>query len=225
MEPALKTCLCLLLLAANGSNEPAVPAGRVGWLVTHGRVAGDASAIGVPVRIEPGAEASHDVSAPPWLHVPGQRRIASGGALSLLAFILATALAGGALLRRPGITARDDAVRTRPVTCALTGGAVLATAVCLVANGRALGRFELVGVAIACLALAASVLAGFAGVASAAGRAVASGLGRPVAPGWRSLALGALVIAGLCLLPLAGAAIALAAVVLASGAAFVRPSR
>jgi hypothetical protein len=188
VEPALKTSLCLLLLlAASGSNEPAVPAGCVRWLVTHGRVEGDV------------------------------------GALSLLAFVLATALAGGALLRRPGITARDDAVRTRPVTCALTGGAVLATVVCLVANGRALGRFELVVVAIACLALAASVLVGFAGVASAAGRAVASGLGRPVAPGWRALALGALVIGGLCLLPLAGAAIALAAVVLASGAAFVRP--
>jgi len=197
----LNTSFCLLLLLTG--SEPAVPAGRVQLLRTLAVAAGEtASSAG---------------------YVPGQRRIGSEGALVLLVVVLATALTGGALLRRTGIAAHDDAIRTRPLTCALTGGAVLATAVCLVANGRVLGRFQLGVEAIACLALAASVLMGFAGVASVVGRAVARGIGRRVAPGWRSLAIGALVVAGLCLLPLAGAAIALAAVMLASGAAFVRP--
>ncbi len=178
--------------------------------------------VGGPVRIDPGATASYDVDSLPWLHVPGQRQLFLEGVASLVAFVLVVVLAGAALVRARGIASRDAALARAPVARGLLGAALLIAYVCVVANGRRLGRFEdLVQSALGIGLLVALVL-GSTGVASLLGRAAARLAGRRLSPGGRSCALGAAALALLCLVPLLGAPVALAALVLACGGAVSR---
>jgi hypothetical protein len=178
--------------------------------------------LGGPVRIDPGATASYDVDSLPWLHVPGQLQLFLEGAASLVAFVLVVVLAGAALVRAGGIASRDAALASAPVARGLMGGALLAAYVCAVANGQRLGRFEDVVQSGLGIGFVAALVLGSTGVASLLGRGAARLAGRRLAPGWRSAALGAAVLALLCLVPLLGAPVAFAALVLACGGAFSR---
>ncbi len=178
--------------------------------------------VGGPVRIDPGATASYDVDSLPWLHVPGQRQLFLEGAASLVAFVLVVVLAGAALVRAGGIASRDAALARAPVARGLLGAALLLAYVCVVANGRRLGRFEDVVQSALGIGLVVALVLGSPGVASLLGRGAARVAGRRLAPGWRSAGLGAAALALLCLVPLLGAPVALAALALACGGALGR---
>jgi hypothetical protein len=178
--------------------------------------------VGGPVRIEPGAKASYDVDSLPWLHIPGQRQVFAEGALSLLAFVLVLPVAGALLVRTPGVAARDAALVRAPLARGLLGAALLAAVVGVMSVGERLGRLEDVAQSVLALALLGALVVGSTGVASLLGRGVVRLRRRELAPGWRSVALGALGLGLLCLVPLAGAAVAVAAAILSAGVAVVR---
>ena len=178
--------------------------------------------VGGPVRLDAGATASYDVDSMPWLHVPGQRQLFLEGAASLVAFVLLLVLAGAALVRARGIASRDAALAGAPVARGLLGAALLLAYVCVVANGRRLGRFEDVVQSALGIGLVVALVLGSPGVASLLGRGAARVAGRRLAPGWRSAGLGAAGLALLCLVPLLGAPVALAALALACGGALGR---
>ena len=188
-------------------------------LAPAARVPASLLAVGGPVRIEPGATASYDVDALPFLHVPGQRQVFLEGAATLVGAVLLVVAVGAACVRGRGIAARDAALARSPVARGLLGAALVATVVCVMANGERLGRFEAVAQAGAGLGLLGLVVGGAPGVASLAGRGAARLAGRRLPPGLASCAVGAVVVALLALVPLAGVAAALAATCLAAGAA------
>ena len=186
------------------------------------RVPASIVSLGGPVRIDAGATASYDVDSLPWLHVPGQRQLFLEGAASLFGFVLAVALLGAALVRAEGIAARDAALARAPLSRGLLGFALVCTLGCVMANGERLGRFEDFAQAGLGLGLFAAMVLGSTGVASLVGRALAGAAGRRLEPGWASVALGAVALALLCLVPLVGAGVAVGALFLACGGAFAR---
>jgi hypothetical protein len=186
------------------------------------RAPGTIVSVGGPVLIEPGAKASYDVDTLPWLHVPGQRQVFAEGALSLLAFVLGSTAAGALLARTAGTAARDAAVARAPLARGLLGAALLAAVFVAMVAGERLGRFEDVVQSALALVLLGALVVGSTGVASLLGRAVARLGGRRLAPGFRSVAVGALAFGLLCLVPLAGLPVAVAGLSLAAGGAVAR---
>jgi hypothetical protein len=203
----------------SGADDVVAVGGRI-HLAPGARVPASLVAVGGPVLVDPGAAASYDVDALPWLHVPGQRQLFAEGAGTLVAAVLVLVALGAVLVRTAGIAARDAALARAPLARGLFGAALVATVVCVAANGERLGRLEAVVQSASGLALLSLVVAGSPGVASLAGRGLARIGGRRLAAGGPSCALGAATVALLLLVPLAGAPLALAALSLAAGAGF-----
>jgi hypothetical protein len=195
--------------------------GRV-HLAPSARVPSSLVAVGGPVVVDPGAVASYDVDALPWLHVPGQRQAFAEGASTLVAAVLALVALGAACVGVEGIAARDAALSRAPASRGLLGAALVAAVVCAAANGERLGRLEAVIQSGFGLALLGLVVAGAPGVASLAGRALARLGGRRLPAGRASCALGAAAIAILLLVPLVGAPVAVAGLSFAAGGAVAR---
>jgi hypothetical protein len=210
--------------AGRGVADDVVALGGAVHVGQQARVLASIVSLGGPVRIDPGGAASSDVNSLPWVAFPGQRQLFPESVASLVALVLVGVLAGAALVRQKGIATRDAALARRPVARALIGLVLLAALIgaMAVAGDRRLGRLEGVAQAALGLALSVALVVGSAGVASLLGRGVARLAGRRLAAGWRSAAVGAVALAVLSLVPLVGAAVDLAALVLACGAAVAR---
>jgi hypothetical protein len=208
--------------AGRGAADDVIAVGGGVHLAPSARVPASIVAVGGPARIDAGATASYDVDALPWLHVPGQRQVFREGAATLIASVLLVVGAGAAIVRARGIAARDAALAGAPLARLLLGAALVATVVCAMASGERLGRFEAVVQSGLGLGLVVLAVSGAPGVASLAGRALARLAGRRLTAGWASCAAGAVAVALLALVPLAGTAVALGSLCLACGGAFVR---
>jgi hypothetical protein len=187
------------------------------------RVPASVLSLGGTVRVEPGAAVSSEVDSFPWVPVPGQREPSPESAASLVAMALVGVLAGAAVVRQRGVAARDAALARSPFGRALIGLAALAALVAATTiAGRLHGRLEGFAQSALALGLVVALVVGSTGVASLVGRATARLAGRRMAPGWRAALVGAAALAILCLVPLLGAAAAVAALVLACGGAVAR---
>jgi hypothetical protein len=209
--------------AGRGGGDDVVAIGGAVHVGPRARVPASVLSLGGQVRVEPGAAVSSEIDSFPWFPVPGERQPSAEGAASLVALVLAGVLAGAAVVRGKGIAARDTALARRPVRRALIGLALLATLVgAMTAADWVHGRSETLAQSALALAFCVALVLGSTGVASLLGRGAARLAGRRLAPSWRSAAVGAVALAILCLVPLLGAAVGVAALVLGCGAAVAR---
>jgi hypothetical protein len=177
-------------------------------------VSGDAIALGGPLQLSPQARVNGERTALAYVGFPGQRRLHLRAVVGLIGINLLGALLGLAICRRRRVAALAAYVVRRPAWTLLAGAGVFVLVCALYAGTVFLGPALPTVAVLLTVALVVTWMAGFAGVASWVADRISSGRGSI-----RAVSLGAVVIALLELIPLAGFLVCASAALLALGSA------
>lgn len=195
-------------------SEVAVAAGGGVKLVSGGKVGETIVALGGPVEQGAGTTLPADVTAFPWIQLPGQRQIFWRGALGLQGLTILLAFLSYALLRKRRVENVAGTVAGRKIAALLTGLFALVVLLLMVIYSEDAGDWEDYVIYGALLGFFLLGVPGFSAVALGAGRV----LPRNHAAGAGSILTGAILLALLMLIPVAGLLVWLLAMSLSSGA-------
>jgi hypothetical protein len=192
----------------------AVAVGGGVWLGPGVRVGGEAVAVAGPLERDATAQVGGDAEAVPYLHLPGQRQLFWRGAVVNTAFYFLLGLIAYPAVRSRRTANAAAALRDHPWRSLVAGIGVALIFTGLFYLGTFLGRFTLWAEWVVSAAMAALFVVGYVGMALCLGRRLARG----AAP-FAAVALGALLLALVQLVPVLGLAAITAILLLALGAA------
>ncbi|MBI1983780.1 MAG: hypothetical protein HYS61_06245 [Acidobacteria bacterium] len=204
-----------------------------GGIEVHGGVVGDAVASGGGIRLGPrakvggevvaiagpfeqdaGASVKGDVESNPWAYIPGQRQIFLRSVVTLVGLNVGLLALAALILRRRRVEIMAKVVRRRYVLIAVLGVAVLALFVILLVLCNYTGQAQPV------LALIALGVFGVAALAGGAGLSCCLGGTLPQVEGWgQRVFAGAVLLAILQLIPVAGMFVFVVLAIIAPGIA------
>ncbi len=180
-------------------------------LFPEGRVAGDVTAIGGPVRVEKGARLQGDTDNLWFVHIPGQRRLYPGAALTFISVNLALLLFATLVFRRCRVENLSSVILRHPWTVAAAGTLFSVVFIVLFGLTGMLKRFELLVLLIIMVVVFFTCLAGYTGISATIGRFA----GRR---GWLASAMiGAVLLNALLLVPVIGFVLLTAAFIISAG--------
>jgi len=195
------------------AGDAVAPGGGI-RLGPRAKVGGEVVAIGGPVEQDAGASVEGGVEFSPWAYVPGQRQIFLRSVVTLLGLNFGLLALAISILRRRRIEIMDNATRHRYVLIGGLGIAILMLFVILLVATNYTAQAQPFMVLIVSGVFAVTALAGGAGLSFCLGRAL------PHVQSWRQRALlGAGLLAGLQLIPVAGMVIFVVLAILAPGIA------